>query len=286
MTPLQEEYSRHRLVLWVEDAETRAYLSALFEDRELRILVGGGRDHVAAMVEDAYRSRHRNVFGVVDRDFGDSNRRRWAGLDTRVFTLTRHEVENYLLDPVVLAALPAQLCHRRSADEVDARLQKAARSQTWYMATRAFIQHFSTQVGAIPKHPKPSDVRLPNHAADWIRSQLTDLAWQERARCGVDFLQSAREPEGSLMALESNFRAMTADDQWRTEFSGKEILGSENVGGWLRKNRVSVEDLVGAIGRTQRSTGSVPEDLTALHQILRQRAGLPTPPPAPAATPA
>src|SRR5438093_2121566 len=95
-------------VLWVEDQASYEYLLVVWSDPQIRLLIGGGRDGVRGMVNQARSERHTHVFGLIDRDFDASNRGRWASPATcpSVFRPEVHEIENYLLDADALAGCP------------------------------------------------------------------------------------------------------------------------------------------------------------------------------------
>src|SRR5262245_23120839 len=93
------------LVLWVEDTVVRDYLTDAWQDPAIRFLIAGGDVGIPAVVESARQDGHAQVFGLVDRDFRNSNRSRWLATtsDLRVFVPEAHEIENYVLDADALA---------------------------------------------------------------------------------------------------------------------------------------------------------------------------------------
>ncbi len=88
MTHRAALYNAAVIILWVEDLVTSAYLGELWQhDSRFKFYIGGGHESLTALVEDARRSGHRGVFGLRDRDFGPSNRARWAAPEVVNFAL-------------------------------------------------------------------------------------------------------------------------------------------------------------------------------------------------------
>lgn len=79
--------------LWVEDELTHAYLSAVWNSPDVKLLVGGGNEGVRAIVKDAEESGFKNVFALIDRDFRQTNRYDWLdpGKTFRTFVLRVHD---------------------------------------------------------------------------------------------------------------------------------------------------------------------------------------------------
>ncbi len=126
---------RGKINLWVEDETTRSYLATLWTDPDLLFLIGGGNDGVKAIVKDAEQAGFLNVFGVIDRDLRTSNRDGWADTkrNIRTFVLPAHEIENYLLDSLALAACPYNN-RRRSPEQIESFLRSHAERLCWWVA--------------------------------------------------------------------------------------------------------------------------------------------------------
>src|SRR3954452_8347026 len=92
--------------LWVEDALSREYLSALWNDAAVAFFIGGGNEGVRAIVKDAEDAGFLNAFAVTHPDFRPSNRGSWNDQDKtfRTFVLPVHEIETYLLTSQALQA--------------------------------------------------------------------------------------------------------------------------------------------------------------------------------------
>lgn len=88
---------RRAINVWVEDALTSEYLCDVWRDPKVLCLISGSTDSIPPAVHDARRNHLKNVFGVADRDFNDTNYSRWANPDVSVFVLPVREVENYVI---------------------------------------------------------------------------------------------------------------------------------------------------------------------------------------------
>ncbi|PNE20260.1 hypothetical protein V511_09585 [Mesotoga sp. Brook.08.YT.4.2.5.1] len=90
------------VVFLVEDVLTKEYLIRIWQpdDKYFYILVAYGRESVRAVTHDLRTAGFRNVFGLIDRDFGTSNYDSWIQVlsNEAVFILPVFEIENYLLD--------------------------------------------------------------------------------------------------------------------------------------------------------------------------------------------
>jgi hypothetical protein len=116
-------YSGHAIKLWVEDMMTRAYLQDCWNDPQIGFLIAGSNEGVVSVVNHAREDGITHVFGLIDRDFGISNRNRWHAADGPcVFRPDVHEIENELLAPTHLAGCDLNN-QARSAPDVTARLQ-------------------------------------------------------------------------------------------------------------------------------------------------------------------
>lgn len=158
-------YNAAPIILWVEDQLTATYLDALWRhDRRIKMYIGGGHETLKAVIEDALRSGHRNVFALRDRDFGPTNRPRWSASDLRVFVLETFEVECFLLDPPALARCDVNTAAR---DEtwIRTHLRQFADRQLWWMACRTVIAQLreDRQLG-FPSHPKPHQISTREEA--------------------------------------------------------------------------------------------------------------------------
>ncbi len=80
--------------LWVEDHLTRVLLNEFWmNDRDIRVLVAGGKEGVAFLVRGAPASMvGKRVVGLVDRDFSHSNRDEWDNPQHPLLRTPGHEI--------------------------------------------------------------------------------------------------------------------------------------------------------------------------------------------------
>ena len=106
--------------------------------------MGGSCESVGVMVHDAAQRSEANVFGVVDRDFRETNAPHWLDMtrEIRCFVLPAHEIENYSLDAEALANCDANNRGRSQAG-VEARMKARAQQLAWWMACRRTIKRIS-----------------------------------------------------------------------------------------------------------------------------------------------
>ena len=131
---LDSIYKAARIVLWVEDTCTRDYLREAWKRTpDVAFFIAGGNEHIPRLVLATRRLNIGHVFGILDRDFGRSNRAKWNTADN--FYLPRHEIENYLLDADAFTASPFNN-RRRSRSDVTTEMQRLANLQPAWLACR------------------------------------------------------------------------------------------------------------------------------------------------------
>lgn len=251
--------------LWVEDGLTRAVLTELWQDAQINVLVADGSEGVRTMVQGARgHARYCDcVFGLVDRDFGAHDVAQLADPGARVFVLSMHEVENFLLDFEVLGALA-----EAAPGRVEQLAEELTHARRWWCVGKFLLRELRQDVlRGFPRDP-PGALADRAALASWLAGQpfwATHRAeidgWIERR---LDVLT-----DDLLGALDSG---------WRAVFPGKEIL--QHLRGKLRRLDVKGSeepelDLAKRIARRMRETARVPAELTALRTTLRRRVGLP-----------
>lgn len=138
---LQPFLSQKPIVLIVEDRMTKQYLIHAWGADELffNILAAGGNRTVRGVVEDLRKHGHENVFGLVDRDFGEDNVAKWPNPGgPPVFRPSFHELENFLLNWPALAGcdLNQNRPTPRTAQEIEKTANAEAKKQPWWLAWR------------------------------------------------------------------------------------------------------------------------------------------------------
>lgn len=243
-------------------------------DREIHILVAGGNEAVGALTSQAEVNQYRNVFGLVDRDFGETNYADWLtpAKTFRRFVLPVHEIENLMLDPETLAGCVAN-DNQKTSDEINHRMLQLARSLAAYMACRAEMTELRHLVlDDFMAHPRLHAV--PDLAV--AESLIVSSSWFGRIVAQTESEVSAIRVRERLAELHLTYLADLNGDQWRQTFTGKElfkdiasfIYQGTGIGGQQRDI-----DVVKAIARLQVQNVSVPSVILELRQAMIQRLG-------------
>ena len=262
-------YKNASAVLWVEDPETRAWLNAVWEGLapNILVLVAGGRSNVIAVCEQAKDAGYRHIFGLIDQDFGTSNRQRWASLDSneRVYRLDVHEIENLLLDSAALAGCDLNT-GKRTASDIDSRLVETAGARLCWVACTRFLA--DTRRDAT--NGFPPDPRTIASLAD-AEAYVNDSAWFSKTADGCPALATTAAVSAALQAAHDVATAALTDGSWKTTFPGKQLFGE--IRGYVHQNARGVGariDLVKAVGAWQR-TNRLPPQVSELRDAIRAR---------------
>lgn len=264
-------FYRGRINLWVEDALSLEYLSALWNDPDVAFFIGGGNEGVRAVVEDAKAAKYANVFGVIDRDFRESNQANWRDetRDFRVFILPVHEIENYLLDAQALHQ--SRFNNRRlPADKLEKLIKQAADRLVYWALCRDVLAELKRRFREpfVPDPPRNLD------SFESAKIHICNHPWFKKLAHEVERI-SETDIVGLLNDGFQDCQARLDDGRWRSDFAGKEIF--RDIGSRIfdrRKSRFPVEfdnDLAKDIAAAQVAANSVPPDLTELLAALKRR---------------
>ena len=267
------------IVLVVEDRITKEYLLAAWgaEQQYFNVITAGGCDVVDGFVTDLRKHRVTHVFGLLDRDFGTTNKSSWAAPinPPPVFRLPRHELENYLLDWDGLAGCDLnQKRHNRSAAEIEARGNSEAGKQPWWLACRGQLHELQKALGTdFPKHPPLGTVSTERTALDFI----TGSRWFTGLTGRIAAASDAAALQRNLQTAGAAYSAHLTGAGWIQEFSGKEVFAGlqsyvYDVPG--KSNPEPDVDLAKSIGAWQFANGKVPTDIQELKEALKLRVKL------------
>jgi len=270
------------MVLWVEDTVTRDYLRAVWKNfPSIAFRLGGGNDGVRAIVKAFEEEGHRNVFGLIDRDFQPSNQAGWSdpAKTFRTFVLPVHEIENYLLDA---SALQASRYQNRDfdSDAIEERMRTTAANLCWWASCRDVIAELKRRFRE-PFVPDPRQSVIDEATA---QAHICQSAWFLKLAS-----EAGRSAEADIRILLTEAHAVAnlhlADGTWRQDFAGKEIL--RNVAGWMCDRTVMprfpprdqdfYSDLAKGVGAWQADNGFIPHALTELRAALEARIAPPSP---------
>ena len=254
---------------------TRTYLAEVWADLSVAFLIGGGNEGVSAVLIDVQEAGFPNVFGVIDRDFRQSNRPDWftAGKSFRRFILPAHEIENYLLDASALSI--SRLNNLKSTpQEIDEMMRTAAGRLCWWTACREVVAELSN---AVSRNRQTQSFRrsIPREAA---QHHICDSEWFRKL--GQEIVRSTIEDIHRELANAHGAAVQSlADGRWRIEFAGKEIF--RDVGSRIcdrtqlaNRNPSSADfdqDLAQEIASWQKRNGAVPADVADLLRALKLR---------------
>ncbi|HUT05033.1 MAG TPA: DUF4435 domain-containing protein [bacterium] len=275
---LKSLYKTRAVVVWVEDELTKEYLRTLWQkDPRIGFAVAAGREGVSSLTNDARSApdQRTNVFGVRDRDFGETNFPDWTNADTFLFRLPAYEIENYLLDWDALAGCAGEEL-RRNAAEIERRVKKRAAALTWWAACKRALNQIHTELtSGFPADPTQEEMSCLTGALNYV---LKTNNWHCRA-CGL-----ANGPldksaiSDSLTRYHSDNELALDNASWLTSFPGKRLYrearsyvrGASDDG-----TAVAADiDLAKAIANWQVDNKRPPSDLVTLRKCLLQRAGL------------
>ena len=265
---------RRPINVWVEDSLTSEYLQELWREPRALLLIAGATGSVKPAVQDAARNGASNVFGIVDRDFENTNRQRWENAQLRCFVVPAHEMENYLLDEYALAG--CDLNNRsRSAVDILARMRDRAKGLLLWMAVCHTLKRVRRYcLDDYPQRPSATKISTLNEAWQFIEQSPWFQSFSTRA---ADIAAPATV-RGWLSDAFASLDHDLATDDWKQTFSGKEIL--RDIRGFIYQPpqpappSVHDVDLAQSVARWQADNGRVPNDLMELLRLLRTKAGV------------
>lgn len=271
---LNSLYAAAKIILWVEDSLTRDYLAKGWGDpAEIAFLISGGNSSIRPAVQAAERDNYKHVFGLVDRDFGYTNYTSWnTPSGSRIFTLPRHEIENYALDANAIAG--CSLNNRsRSVSDIEDELQRLAKLQpTWLACRRVLVKIRETLQHDYPSHPSATSIPTIADA----ESHIVSSQWFGELPLRSYRWTTPGTVRAELHNAEAEYLAELNNGDWFATFSGKEIF--RRVRDFVyqppQKPGSPDNDFAKAIGDWQLSNNLVPADLIDLRQALRARVGL------------
>ncbi|MBN2207916.1 MAG: hypothetical protein JW759_01270 [Candidatus Coatesbacteria bacterium] len=271
-------YKRRAVVVWVEDVLTKEYLRVLWQDPKIAFAVAAGRDAVSSLTTDARSGSdaRKNVFGIRDRDFGDTNFPDWKP-DTCIFTLPRYEIENYLLDWDALAGCAGEGL-RRSAAEIERRVKKRATALTWWASCkRALLDLRMELTGSFPADPTQDEITDRASALNYV---LKTNDWHGHV-CGLLTTNLANySVANNLSKYHGEIKQTINAGDWPETFPGKPLLREarsyvRGAKGALTPEEADV-DLAKAVANWQVDHKQQPADLMTLRDCVIKRTGLPT----------
>ena len=266
-------YRRAAINVWVEDQVSKAYLATVWNDASVQFLVAGGTEGVSALTRQAEANQYRNVFGVVDRDFGETNHGDWQHPNKQFlrFVLPVFELENYLLDAAGLTACEVN-SSSKSAAEIRERMQRRAGELVSWMSCRSVLSELRrTVLDDFPTHPSNSSVVDADSAVAAVVGSLWFAQIQRRTA-------TITEPEvrEKIGAAQLRYQHDLTADKWTTTFSGKEIFRDVSSYIYAAPSHGTERDVDVArkLAQHQLSTNTVPPTISELLAAMKLRIGL------------
>lgn len=276
---LQPSATRGRISLWVEDALTKAYLTAVWapEDTLFNISMAGSHSTVIGLVHDARLNGTGNVFGVVDCDFRFTNRPNWAntGRPLETFRLESHEVENLLFDWGAMAGCSAnRQFHQRSEANIAQRAKTIASGMVWYMACRKVLMNNRFDIDDdYPGRPQATDLNTLQDALSYITSKT----WYQSVAQKAQHLSAPTQIQADLVSAYQQYNTDLQSGDWERSYSGKEVY--QQIRGWMTNypNTTKADkdiNFAKSIAEYQRTHQRIPQEVLDLKAALKTRVGI------------
>jgi hypothetical protein len=262
--------------VWVEDGVVAAYLNELWSDPSVHSLIAGGKEGVSSLADHALTNRYPGVFGIVDRDFDETNYASWADptKEFRRFVLPAHEFENYLLDADAIAGSDINM-HGKTVAEIRRRLENLASRLVWWMACRAVVASLRrTVLDQFIPHPRNTDVVDMPSAERWIASS----EWWNNIGARITTAIDAAALKRMLQTHHDAYRDDLANGNWLRTFSGKELFRDVTSYVYTPPQPASKSerdaDVAKSIAKLQTDYGRRPSELLELLQSMKRKAGI------------
>lgn len=265
-------YKKAKAILWVEDIETRTWLEAIWaaEIPPIQVLVARGRGGVEAVCEDAKRAGHKHVFGLVDRDFGTSNRVKWSSMDEdqRIYRLHVNEFENFLLCDIDALLGCSMHTGKRTRPDVEQRIDDGAKKRIWWVTCVRFLAETQRRSkDGYPSDPKFAKIQSLFDAENHVLSSI----WFTTTARDCPNLVEPTTVKSELLAIYAMVEQQFNSGQWKDEFPGKEIF--KEIATYLSPTNSGL-DFIKSIGIWQRDNAkqnNTPLPLADLRKSIEDR---------------
>jgi hypothetical protein len=256
----------HQGLLFVEDETTAVYLSSLWDDRmpKMEIRTAGSCDAVSHLARYYQKlDPFTTCLGIRDRDFRDVSPDN-AGIipENGIYTLIRHEIENYWLDPELLAKCEVINSWQRTPQEIRNKIdQTIAELFWWYVGCAAIAEIHETLHQGFPNNPVESV-----SSRDDVFQHIVNSPWFTDGKARELFSVERIEDVVTRHFVVASERFSHVDKEYLL-FPGKEIW--KRIKGFLLKpNTLSDHDTIRQIGRFQAEMKDIPLELLTLRDNL------------------
>ncbi len=263
-------YAGREVHLWVEDALTRDYLQALWDDSRVRLWVGAGgglREVVEAARAELPQLR---IFWLTDGDWTPSPLPLALAQAQRSYKLPRHEIENYLLDPEALRPARGGRCpylrRELDADTIRQRFEQAARQLIPYVACLRTLHQLkqSITIANWPQDPAPAHCVTRVASEAWLLARPPELRAASRAiKRAADTMLSETQWRELFHQHHDTATQEVSNHAWLRTFPGKELLRHAWDELFIGRGGHVEADIARHVGRAQREQGRAPAELSA-----------------------
>ncbi len=253
-----------RIAVYVEDSLTKEYLSIIWADSlsALNIIVAGNVSAVRSLV--TYNNANNGVcWGVTDRDH------RWDAPKSKsnIFTLSKHEIENYLLDAKAISKTNFNAKEKLSEDAIRARIDSFIRDSKFWFACCYLLSKLNLSVtGQFPSNPNITRILDAKTIIEYINESGYHKSVSEKLRTIDPKLIAAHVSE-----IVKDIDQIYTDNKQHDLFPGKEVY--RDIRGILPgsnyADRQTMDiDLAKEIGDYQVKAKRVPEEFTFVKETI------------------
>ena len=201
--------------LWVEDDLTRAFLTEIWQDPQIRILSAPGKDAVKHLMNAVpLDKRGKRVVGLVDLDLDVPSD--WHDPNKFIVTTAVHEFENYLLDFDILGSLAQE-----TPSDIELVAKTYANQILWWMACKHSLRDMKRNMSVdFPKDPSLG----PMTQDDAIKHICAAGYPNELKKVSNHFTESDIAKKVAHHGQQYADDLASPDAKWKRTFSGKEIF--------------------------------------------------------------
>ncbi len=253
-----------RIKVYVEDSLTKEYLSIIWADSlsTLNIDVAGNVIAVRSLV--AYENANKEAcWGIVDRDY------RWDAPAKKynIFTLRKHEIENYLLDAKAISKSDFNAKQKLPEDAIQTKIDSFIRDNKFWFACCYLLSKLNLSV---TEQFPPNPIRTRILDAQAIIAYINESGYHQSVS------EKLRTIDPQLIAAHvskiiQDIEMIYTDNKQHDLFSGKEVF--RDIRGILPgsnyADRQTMDiDLAKEIADYQVKAKRVPEELTSIKETI------------------
>jgi hypothetical protein len=259
-----QSITSQRITVFVEDSLTKEYLSIIWADSlsALDIKVAGNVSAVRSLV--AYNNANRgDCRGITDRDY------RWDASDytNNIFTLRKHEIENYLLDARAISKSDFNANMGLTEDAIRIKIDSFIRENKFWFACCYLLSKLNLLVtGQFPPNPNRTRILDAQTIIEYINESGYHQSLLEKLQT-IDPKLIAAHVSGIVNEIEQVYSTQKQHDL----FPGKEVFryirGILPGSNYADKLTMDI-DLAKEIADNQVKAKRVPEELISIKENI------------------